>query len=135
MRMLSFAAVDAIIGFGIWLTATGRWRLEGDVNLSERIERIIATNASIESKLTAVGALRNAIFRTPSLRDQNLDHYTNEEAIMGEIYEDRDVVDAVNSALSRIDVDAITQQAAQYSESILSPWDRDETGAAANIVI
>ena len=132
LRMLCFASVDAIIGFGIWLTATGRWRLEGDVNLPERIERIITTTASIDSKLTAVGALRNAVFRTPGLRDQNLSYYMNEEAIMGDVYEDRDVVDAVNSALGRIDVNAITQQAAQYSESILSPWDCNDTGAAKN---
>ena len=108
--------------------------MEGNGNVSERIEKIIATTAGIDSKLTAMGALRNAIFRNPSLRDQSLRHYVNEETIMGEVYEDRDVVDAINSALGRIDVNAITQQAIQYSENILSPWKPNNTGFAENIL-
>ena len=125
LRKLCLAAVDAVFGLGIWLTATGRWRIEGDLNVLDRMEQVTAATEGINSKLTAVGTLRNAICRDPSLRDQSLKYWVEEDAVMSEVYEDREVVDAVKSALSRIDVDVVTRQAAQYSESILSPWDRN----------
>ena len=130
VRLLCLAGVDAAFGLGIWLTATGRWRVDGDdkAGVLERVERVAGVTEAAGSKMAAVGALRNAICRDPGLRERWVGYWVEEEAVMRQVYEDREVVDAVKSALGRVDVDAVTRQAGQYAESILSPWDRDELG-------
>ncbi|KAF1814539.1 hypothetical protein P152DRAFT_472290 [Eremomyces bilateralis CBS 781.70] len=118
VRGIAFALADSLLGLAIWLCATNRW-LVTPPTVSERLDASTRAMEIISTKLVALGAMRNAIFRNGPLRERT-EHYWREESdVMHEVLEDRDVLDGTKNALTRMDLDKITTAADQWSGDIM----------------
>ncbi len=129
VRGVALALTDGLLGWGLWLTATNRWQLSAP-DVPERLESSARLMELANSKLSAVGALRNVVFRNSSLRDWNMRYWVQEGKVMADINEDREVVDGVRNALGRLDINTITQQASRYADSLMGGYVGSSTTAA-----
>ena len=72
--------------------------------------------------MNAVSILRNTITRDEDLRGRSQGYWIHEGRYMGELMEERSVVEGVRNALdSRIDMQTITADAEAYAQSVVGP--------------
>jgi len=72
--------------------------------------------------MSGVALLKNTIQRDNELRDKSSDYWVREGMMMGEVMEERDVVEGVNNALeNRLDMNTITRDAEAYAQIIIRP--------------
>ncbi|KAF9772278.1 hypothetical protein IL306_010060 [Fusarium sp. DS 682] len=118
-RLVTFAAFDAALGWLLYLSATNRAFVEPP----SPVERIEATSRAlliVKSKLSALGIVKNTALRDEELRSRSHAYWSHEVRLMGEVMEEREVVEGVNDALSnRIDVATITRDAEGYAQNVL----------------
>ncbi|KAF5024976.1 hypothetical protein F66182_2927 [Fusarium sp. NRRL 66182] len=118
-RLVTLAAFDSVLGWVLYLSATNRAFVEPP----SPVERIEATSRAlliVKSKLSALGIVKNTALRDEDLRSRSHAYWSHEVRLMGEVMEERDVVEGVNDALSsRIDVGAITRDAEGYAQTVL----------------
>lgn len=81
----------------LYLSATNRAFLKAP-STNERIESATKVLEDVRVKLSAVGILKNTIYRDEELRGRNEQYWRSEVRIMGEAMEDREVVEGVNNA-------------------------------------
>ncbi|EGU81010.1 hypothetical protein FOPG_07183 [Fusarium oxysporum f. sp. conglutinans race 2 54008] len=118
-RLVTLAAFDAALGWLLYLSATNRAFVEPP----SPVERIEATSRAlliVKSKLSALGIVKNTALRDEDLRSRNHAYWSHEVRLMGEVMEEREVVEGVNDALTnRIDVATITRDAEGYAQNVL----------------
>ncbi|KAM0554762.1 hypothetical protein ACHAPJ_006834 [Fusarium lateritium] len=118
-RLVTLAAFDAALGWLLYLSATNRAFVEPP----SPVERIEATSRAlliVKSKLSALGIVKNTALRDEDLRTRSHAYWSHEVRLMGEVMEEREVVEGVNDALSnRIDVGSITRDAEGYAQNVL----------------
>ncbi|KAJ4127183.1 hypothetical protein NW768_008810 [Fusarium equiseti] len=118
-RLVTLAGFDAILGWLLYLSATNRAFVEPP----SPVERIEATGRAlmvVKSKLSALGIVKNTALRDEDLRSRSHAYWSHEVRLMGEVMEEREVVEGVNDALSnRIDVGSITRDAEGYAQNVL----------------
>ncbi|KAK5989336.1 hypothetical protein PT974_10851 [Cladobotryum mycophilum] len=111
-RLVAIAALDASLAWVLWLSSTNR----------AFAQLPSPRNASNMSKLNALGIVKNTAMRDENLRSRNQAYWQHEVRLMGEVMEEREVIEGVNDALSnRIDIQSITKDAEQYAENVLRP--------------
>jgi len=118
-RQLAFAAVDSILGWVLWLTSTNRWLVKPPA-LTEQLAEVSQTLQKTYTQINLLGNLRNAIVRDNQLRTTNAEYWLREQREMEEIEREREVVDAKNIALSRMDYDKVQQRAENYVDQVFS---------------
>jgi hypothetical protein len=109
-RLLAFAGLDALLGWTLWLTATGRWLVRPPGLYQQLTEALVALHA-VHGKYATLGRMRNAILRDDELRAATGAYWAREPRIMEEIHQDRAVVDAKRVALSRMDPEKLRRDA------------------------
>jgi hypothetical protein len=118
-RLVTLAAFDAALGWLLYVSATNRAFVEPP----SPVERIEATSRAlliVKSKLSALGIVKNTALRDEDLRSRSHAYWSHEVRLMGEVMEEREVVEGVNDALSnRIDVGSITRDAEGYAKNVL----------------
>jgi hypothetical protein len=121
-RGVALAAIDGLIGLGLYLSSTNRAFITPPTP-AENIEVSLRILDSARSKMSAVGILRNTINRDEELRTRTQDYWRHEVRLTGELMEDREVVDSVNNAMTsnRVNIAAITADAATYAENVVAP--------------
>ena len=120
-RYVALAALDAAIAFVLYLSATNRAFVQSP-SPAERIEQVNRALTAVRSKVNAVGIVKNTIMRDEDLRSRSQAYWQHEVRIMGEVMEEREVIDGVNDALSnRIDIQNITRDAETYTQNVLRP--------------
>ncbi|RCI12464.1 hypothetical protein L249_0379 [Ophiocordyceps polyrhachis-furcata BCC 54312] len=120
-RLLSLAALDALLGWLIYLSCTNRAFAKGPSPV-ERVDALTRALLSVKSKMSAMGIIRNTALRDSDLRSQSQAYWTHEVRLMSEVMEEREVVEGVNDALSnRIDMQAVLRDADAYSQAVLKP--------------
>ncbi|KAH8821180.1 hypothetical protein F5884DRAFT_827462 [Xylogone sp. PMI_703] len=120
-RSLALAAVDGLLGWVIYLTATNRFFVSPP-STSERIELATRIIDAARGKINAVGVLRNTIARDEELRGKSAGYWIREGQLMGEVMTEREVVAGIQNALeSRINVTNITADAEAYANGIIGP--------------
>ena len=120
VRGLAIALMN--IGFAgfLWATATNRL-LAIPVSSAERLETVTRLMESTRGKLGALGIIRNVIVRDESLRKKGESYWRTEGEMMGQVMDEKEVVDGVRNALGsgRVNVTMIEEEARRYSESII----------------
>lgn len=115
---LGLCVVDGLLGWVVWLTATKR----AFVELPGSAERVEAQTRVLEAtvgKLRGLGAVRNVVFRDTLLRSKLERYWVQEQEVMRAVFEDREVVGALNETLGGMDIGRIEGDAQSYVESIL----------------
>ena len=117
-RGVTIALADTVVAGLLWLSSTNRMFVIPP-SAAERMETALRMLESARGKLNAVGILRNAVVRDEGLRRRIEGYWRREGQVMGEVMDERDVVEGVKSALSeRIQVVRVEEEARRYAEGI-----------------
>lgn len=116
-RGLAIAAVDALLGWILWLSATNRFFVR-QLTLPEKVEALSRAAEVVNFRLQAVGSVRNTVIRDDVLREAIAKYWAEEKGL----FEEREVVDAMKVAMSRTDLQQLAFAADQKSKSIVGPW-------------
>ncbi|KAI9815049.1 MAG: hypothetical protein M1827_002892 [Pycnora praestabilis] len=117
-RGLAIALVDLFLGWGIYLSSTNRAFITPP-SVAERLETSTRMLETANRKLHAVGITRNVVVRDEGLRTR-ADRYWGEEGrIMGEVFEEREVIEGLKGALGRVDIVSVTEEAGRYAEGVV----------------
>lgn len=112
------SAVDGFLGWMIYLTATKRAFVE-PAPLAERLETSARQLEVVLGKLRSLGAVRNVVFRDTMLRSKLERYWVQEQEVMRAVFEDRDVVGALNGILDNTDMARIEGDADGFVDSVL----------------
>lgn len=118
-RQLAFAIVDSLLGWLMWLTSTNRW-LVIPPSTSEQLTATTNALMGAYGQLNLLGNLRNAIVRDNELRTVQGEYWLSESREMQDIEREREVVDAKNIALSRMDFEKTQRRAEIYVDQMFT---------------
>ena len=120
-RGIAIAALDAVIGWMLYLSSTNR-AFFSPPNTAERVEASTKVLEIARSKLSAISIFRNTINRDDELRSRSQGYWVHEGRLMGDLMEQREVIEGVNNALeSRINLQNITADAEVYAQKVVGP--------------
>jgi hypothetical protein len=120
-RLLGLATINGLLGWMLYLSSTNRAFLKPP-STPERIEASTRLLDSVRSRMSGVALLKNTIQRDNELRDKSSDYWVREGMMMGEVMEERAVVEGVNNALeNRLDMNTITRDAEAYASLVVRP--------------
>jgi hypothetical protein len=121
LRLVALSALDGIVGFVLWLSSTNRAFVIPDAP-AERVDNATRALAAAKSRLAALGIVKNTALRDDDLRGRILAYWAHEVRLLGEVMEEREVIEGVNNALeNRINIDSVTRDAEAYTQSLLRP--------------
>ncbi|KAM0276276.1 hypothetical protein ACHAQH_006906 [Verticillium albo-atrum] len=120
MRLIALAALDLALAGALYLSSTNR-AFAAPPPAAARLERSNRALATVRSKMSALGIVRNAGVRDDGLRNRQARYWAHEVQIMGEVMEEREVVEGVNEAIGsgRVDIERIERDAEEYARSVL----------------
>jgi hypothetical protein len=120
-RGIGIAALNGVIGWMLYLSSTNRAFLNPP-STAERVQASTRILDTVRSKMSAMGIVRNTINRDEELRNKSLGYWVHEGRLMGELMEEREVIQGVNNALeSRINLHTITADAENYAQNVVGP--------------
>lgn len=119
VRGLIMALVDAGFAGFLWATSTNRFFAVPPAP-AERIERVAKILENVRGRLSAVGIVRNAVVRDEALRKKSESYWKKEGEVMGDVMDEREVVEGVRAALEsgRVSVQKLEEEARMYAEGI-----------------
>ncbi|KAI9843904.1 MAG: hypothetical protein M1837_006058 [Sclerophora amabilis] len=117
-RYLLMAMVDLGLAFFVYTSATNRLFVTPP-SLPERTEEVTKRVEVANRKMHALGILKNAVSRDERLRGATSAYWEQEGKAMGEVFEEREVLDRVREVLGRVDVRAITDEASKYADGVV----------------
>ena len=118
-RCIGIATLDAMLGWLMWLSSTNR-AFFLPVSPAERLATTVRQMESVRGRLTALGIVNNTVSRDDALRKRTDAYWVHEGQLMGEMMEDKEVMESVNNALqSRVDVEKISVDAEMYARNML----------------
>ncbi|KAI5457361.1 hypothetical protein BGZ63DRAFT_364975 [Mariannaea sp. PMI_226] len=121
-RLLAFAILDALLGFVLYLSSTNRAFVK-EPSTAQRVETASRVLNVVRGKLSALGIVKNTALRDEDLRSRSQAYWSHEVRLMGEVMEEREVIEGVNDALgNRIDIQSITRDAEVYAQNVLQPF-------------
>jgi hypothetical protein len=127
LRGLGGAFLDAVLGWAIYASTTGRGGpafLVRLTQITETPESRVALHGkqlgNVLRKIQGLGVLRNALTRDREARTTTERYWTHEGKVMKDVFESREVVEAVNAALRRTDVERVTRDAEGFVEGVLN---------------
>lgn len=127
-RGVEIAIADSIFAGLLWLSSTNRMFVIPP-SPAERTETAMKMLEQAKGKLNAVGIMRNVVSRDEGLRRKSEAYWRNEGQVMGEVMDEREVVESVRNALNaRIQVVPIEEGARKYAEGITT-WDSQQVKA------
>lgn len=117
-RGIVIAFADVLVAGLLWLSSTNRMFVIPP-SAAERMETALRVLENSRGKLNAVGIVRNAVVRDEGLRRKAEAYWRREGQVMGEVMDEREVVEGVRNALSgRIQVAKVEEEARKYAEGI-----------------
>ena len=97
-------------------------------NAGERMEAATKVLENAQARLNAVGIVRNVVVRDEGLRMRGEVYWRKERQVMGEVMDEKEVVDGVRNALEgRISVVKMEEEARKYADGIVA-WEGDARG-------
>ncbi|QIW98131.1 hypothetical protein AMS68_003649 [Peltaster fructicola] len=118
-RGLAIAAVDGLLGWAIWLQATGRAFL-APPSAGEKLAEHTRLLETTLVKTRGLGVLRNATMRSSEMRQLNNDYWRKDEEVMRDVFEEPAVLQAQRNALSRMDITRIGREADQFVDPLIA---------------
>lgn len=135
MRIFSgvaIAVVDCVVAFCLYLSSTNRFFVVPPTS-AERMEAALKMLEQARGKLNALGVIRNAAARDEGLRRKTEAYWIKEGEVMGQIMDEREVVEGVRGALSgRVQVATVEAEARRYADGIIS-WGQPLQGGEATV--
>ncbi|KAI6781517.1 uncharacterized protein J7T54_001479 [Emericellopsis cladophorae] len=120
-RYAALAVLNAGLAYVLFLSSTNR-AFGTPPSPAERVETANRALGAARGKLNALGIIRNTTVRDDELRTRVQHYWAHEVRLMGEVMEEREVVEGVNDALSnRIKIEDISRDAETYAQSVLQP--------------
>ncbi|KAK5110737.1 hypothetical protein LTR62_005614 [Meristemomyces frigidus] len=117
-RGIGIAAVDGLLGWVVWLQATGRAFLTP----SPPGEKLVEVARGLEALLgltRGLGVLRNGTVRDRGMRAKTECYWVKEGEVMRDVLEEPVVLEAQRSALRRTDLSRVGREAEGYVDSVL----------------
>lgn len=118
-RQLAFAAIDGLLGWFLWLTSTNRWLVK-PATITEQLSEATNTLADSYTQINIVSSLRNAIVRDTELRATQEEYWLLAAREAQSIESEREVIDARNIAMSRMDINRLKGTYDNFLEHWLS---------------
>lgn len=118
-RGLAIAAVDGLLGWVMWLQATGR----AFPSVPDVGEQLAAQSALLESTLAKVrglGVLRNGMVRSAEMRRRADQYWTKDAEVMRDVFEEPSVLSAQRNALRRLDVNRLSSDADVFLDGLFA---------------
>ncbi|KAF2872331.1 hypothetical protein BDV95DRAFT_593726 [Massariosphaeria phaeospora] len=122
LRYMSFAVIDLALGVVLWATSTNRW-LAQPPSLAKRIESTTRQAEETVHKLRALGLLKNSINRNPALRGVTDAYWNTEGGIMAETVQEEEVMEQINSAVSKMNLPELEGRVGAVADGILAGID------------
>lgn len=120
LRGLALAVADVAFAGLLWLSGTNRM-FGIPVSTAERVEGVLKVLEQSRGKLAALGIVKNVVVRDEGLSAKGREYWRKEKVVMGEVMDEREVVEGVRSALEgRVRVGEVEEQAARYAEGIVA---------------
>ena len=117
-RGIVVALADALVAGLLWLSSTNRMFIVPP-SAAERMETAMRVLENARGKVNAVGIMRNAVVRDEGLRRKVEAYWRREGQVMGQVMDERAVVEGVRNALSgRIQLAAVEEEARKYAQGI-----------------
>ncbi|KAH6666481.1 hypothetical protein F5X68DRAFT_195135 [Plectosphaerella plurivora] len=120
LRLVALAILDAGLAGLLFVSSTNR--LFGlPPSRAARLHEANRAIAIVRSKLAALGIVRNTSARDDALRSQSAAYWSHEVRLMGEVMEEREVVEGINDAIGsgRLNIELIQQDAEAYASGVL----------------
>ena len=120
MRGVVIAIANAGLAGLLWASSTNRIFIV-PASSAERLESVSKVLETVKGKLGAVGIMRNVTVRDDNLRKRGEGYWRKEGQVMGEVMDEREVVEGIRNALGsgRISVGKIEEEARRYAEGII----------------
>ncbi|KAG9235046.1 hypothetical protein BJ875DRAFT_283544 [Amylocarpus encephaloides] len=120
-RFIGLSLLDGLLGWLLYLSSTNRAFITAP-SPAERIEISMRLLDVVRSKMSAMSIMRNTVSRDESLRERSNQYWVHEGRVMGELMEQRDVMESVNNALeNRINMQNISKDAESYANNVVAP--------------
>lgn len=120
VRGIIVALADMLVAGLLWLSSTNRMFVVPP-SAAQRMETAMRLLENARGKLHAVGIMRNVVVRDEGSRRRSEAYWRKEGQVMGEVMDEREVVDGVRNALSgRIQVAKVEEEAKKYAEGMTS---------------
>ncbi|GAB7361487.1 hypothetical protein MBLNU230_g1543t1 [Neophaeotheca triangularis] len=117
-RGLLIAGVDGLLGWVIWLQATGRAFLSPPQPAEVLLDHVKMLEG-VAGKARGLGVVSNACRRDRGLRSKTEAYWVKEGEVMKDVMEEGEVVEAQRQALRRVDVGRVSRDAEQYVDAVL----------------
>ncbi|EGO56296.1 hypothetical protein NEUTE1DRAFT_130301 [Neurospora tetrasperma FGSC 2508] len=122
LRFLVLTLLDCLLATLMYLSSTNRMFVNYP-SPAERVETVVRQLQQIKGKVNAVGVMQNTISRDEELRARGNAYWQHEVRLMGEVMEERDVVEGVRDALrERVVVENVERDAEIYVRAMLPPF-------------
>lgn len=119
-RLACLAILDMTLAALLWLSATNRLFARAP-SPAERVAASTRALAGVKSKVTAAGVVKNSAVRNRETRQRAEEYWAHEVRLMGEMMEDREVLEGVKDALeNRLNVEGMTKDADHYSSHVFN---------------
>ena len=120
VRGIVISLLDAGIAALLWVSSTNRMFVI-PMTSAERLEIVAKTMEGTRGKLGGIGVVRNATYRDETLRRQTDEYWKNEKSFMGEIMDEREVVDGIRNTLEsgRLDLNGLEEEATRFADGIV----------------
>jgi len=118
-RGLAVAVLDGALAYALYLSSTNRMFVTPP-SVAERVEAATRVLEATQRKLGAVGIVRNVVVRDEPWRRRAEAYWLAEGAIMREVFEEREALEAVNGAVAsgRVELRVVEAEAASYAERV-----------------
>ncbi len=119
-RGIGIAVTDAVLAAFIWASSTNRMFVVPPT-AAERMETAMKVLEISRARLGALGIVRNVVVRDEGLRRKAESYWRNEVQIMGEIMDEREVVEGLQSALGsgRVQFPQVDEDARRFADGII----------------
>ena len=117
-RGVAIAITDVLIAACVYLSSTNRFFFTA-LSSAERMESAMKSLEMARGKLNALGVMRNVTARDEALRQRTDGYWRRERQVMGEVMDEREVVEGIKNALGgRIQVVQVEEEARKYADGI-----------------
>ncbi|KAL8902596.1 MAG: hypothetical protein Q9207_004563 [Kuettlingeria erythrocarpa] len=119
-RGIGIAVTDAALAAFIWASSTNRMFVVPPT-AAERMETAMKVLEISRARLGALGIVRNVVVRDEGFRRKAESYWRNEVQIMGEIMDEREVVEGLRSALGsgRVQFPQVEEDARRFADGII----------------
>lgn len=119
LRGIGIAGFDVLFAGLLYLSSTNRLFGQSVTN-AERVESVLKMMEQTRGKLSALGIVKNVVARDEGLRGKGAEYWRREKVVMGEVMDEREVVEGVRDALEkRVRVQTVEEEAKRWAEGIV----------------